>query len=311
MTIGVALPAGLTEAPANHVEHLIELTREAADAGLGSAWFSQQFATDAITIAALAGRAVPGIAVGTSVVPIYPRHPILLSGLAKTAQAATGGRFTLGVGLGAKNLLEPAYGVPYPPPIKHLREYLAALEPLLAGQNTFFEGETVASRPSWPTAVPGAEPEIPVVVAAMGPQALRVTGELADGTLPYLAGPRALGEYIVPEIVAAAEKAGRRAPRIVAAVPVVVTADVPRARELAAEQTALYDTIPSYQRVLEWEGVQKAAELVVVGDEETVAKELKRYFDAGATEIVLTETALTGSADRVRTWRLGGALARS
>jgi len=72
----------------------------------------------ALAVASAVGRAVPRISVGTAVVvPIYPRHPQILASAAKTAQAATGGRFQLGIGLGAKDLLEPAYGLPYPPPI--------------------------------------------------------------------------------------------------------------------------------------------------------------------------------------------------
>ncbi len=153
---------------------------------------------DAVSLAALVGRSVPEIQVGTSVVPIHPRHPILLAGAAKTAQAATGGRFQLGIGLSSASMVAKAYGAGYPPPAKALREYLSALRPLLAGKDEPYEGETVTSRPFAPTSVAGAEPEIPVLVAAMGPQALRVTGELADGTIPYLAGPRALGDHIVP-----------------------------------------------------------------------------------------------------------------
>ena len=107
------------------------------------------------------GRAVPRISVGTAVVPIYPRHPQILASAAKTAQAATGGRFQLGIGLGAKDLLEPAYGLPYPPPITHLREYLGALRPLLDGADTGYRDATVTSHPFGATAVAGAEQAIP------------------------------------------------------------------------------------------------------------------------------------------------------
>ncbi|MGB3441461.1 MAG: LLM class F420-dependent oxidoreductase, partial [Actinophytocola sp.] len=100
------------------------------------------------------------------------------------------------------------------------------------------------------------------------------------------------------------------APRVVAAVPGVVTADVAAARKAAAEQTAFYDAVPSYQRSIAQSGAEKAAELVVLGDEETVAAEIGRYFDAGATEVVLTQTDLTTEEDRLRTWRLLGELAR-
>ena len=79
----------------------------------------------------------------------------------------------------------------------------------------------------------------------------------------------------------------------------------------ATDQLAFYENIPSHQRVLNWEGVDRAAELVVAGDEDTVAAGLRRYLDAGATEITLSHTDLAGEADRVRTWRLAGELASS
>lgn len=91
---------------------------------------------------------------------------------------------------------------------------------------------------------------MPLLVAAMGPQALRVSGELADGILPYLAGPRALAEHIVPAVTAAARNAGRPAPRIVALVHGVVTSDPDAARAAATEQLAFYEQIPSYARAV-------------------------------------------------------------
>jgi F420-dependent oxidoreductase-like protein len=312
MKLGVTLsPLAATADTANLVDRAIELGSQAGQLGLGSAWFTQLASYDAIAVASAVGRAVPRICVGTAVVPIYPRHPQILASAAKTAQAATGGRFQLGIGLGAKDMLEPAYGLPYPPPITHLREYLSALRPLLDGADTGYRGATLTSHPFGPTAVPGAEQAIPVLVAAMGPQALRITGELADGTVTWLAGPRALEQHIVPALTKAAAGAGRPPPRVIVTVPAVVTGTVEQALASAARQLALYEKIPSHQRVLNWEGVDRAAELVVAGDEDTVAAGLGRYLDAGATEITLTHTDLAGEADRVRTWRLAGQLATS
>jgi len=311
MKLGVSLST-FAAAPetGNVVDQAVALAGEAAKFGLGAIWFGQMSSYDAIGLAAIVGREVPGITVGPSVVPMYPRHPEILVAAAKTAQAATGGRFQLGIGLGAGRLQERAYGLPYPPPIKYLREYLTALRPLLAGADTEFEGDLVVSRPIMSTAVPGAEPEIPIIVAAMGPQALRVSGRLADGIFPYLAGPRALAEHIVPVLTAAAAEAGRPAPRVVAAIPVVVTDKVEQVRAAAIERMAFYESVPSYRKVLDLEGVQRAAELFVAGDEETVAKEIRRYVDAGATEITLSQTDFAGAADQRRTWRLAGELAR-
>ncbi len=294
MTIGVTLPAGDTGSAANLVDELLAQTRQAADAGLKSVWFSQlPLSQDAITVAALAGREVPGIEVGTSVVPIYPRHPLLVASAAQTAQAATGGRFTLGIGLGSKGFLGPVYGVEYPPPIRHLREYLTVLRQVFDGETVDFRGETLEAHPPGPSTVGG---DVRVVVAAMGPQALRVTGELADGTLPFLAGPRALSERIVPHL-----PAGKR---ILAAVPAIVTDEPDAVRALAYEQMSFYGQIPSYQRILAAEGVEHAAELAIIGDEKTVLEGLRRYYDAGATDVLVSQTGIRSAEERLRTWEV-------
>ena len=310
--IGITLPTGPEDRAGtpNKVDTLVSLSEEAAASGLGSVWVSQQFDHDALSMAAVIGRAVPGIGVGTSVVPIYPRHPVVVSSQAQTAQAASHGRFTLGLGLGVAQMVEQVFGVDASRPIRHLREYLTVLGSLLTTGAADFSGQTVRASTIMPGTVAGAQPPVPVLVAAMGPQALRVTGELADGTLPYLAGPRTLAGFIVPTITEAARAAGRPAPRIVLALFAVVTADPDRVRAAAAEQLAAYLNVPSYRKVIEREGVAHPADLAVVGDEEDLAAAIDRYFDAGATEIVVTNTGINGADDRRRTWELLGALSQ-
>jgi len=295
MTIGVTLPAGDTDAAPNLVDELLAQTRQAADAGLKSVWFSQlPLSQDAIAVAALAGRENPGLEVGTSVVPTYPRHPLLVASAAQTAQAAAHGNFTLGIGLGSKGFLGPVYGLGYPPPIRHLREYLTVLKQVFAGEAVDFEGETVQAKPPGPSTVAGGR-DIPVIVAAMGPQALKVTAELADGTLPFLAGPRALSERIVPAM------AGKR---VIAAVPAIVTDEPDEVRAKAVEQMGFYGQIPSYRRILDVEGVGHAADLAIIGDENTVLKGLRRYYDAGATDVLVSQTGIRSAAERKRTWEV-------
>jgi F420-dependent oxidoreductase-like protein len=307
MTLGVTLSSTARQLP---VDATVALAREARDAGLHSAWFGQSFAYDSPSLAAIVGREVPGLHVGTAAIPIFGRHPLIVSSQAQTAQAATGGRYHLGLALGTPHLTETGFGLPYRRPIALLREFLTALRPLLETGEAHFHGELLTATTPYPAAVPGAQPPVPVLVAAMGPQALRVSGELADGILPFLAGPRALAEHIVPAVTAAAEAAGRPAPRIVALVPGAVTSDAERVRRDAAEALALYERIPSYQRSLELSGVDRAADLAVLGDEETVAAEVRRYREAGATEVVFTATDLSGEDDRRRTWKLLGELSR-
>lgn len=307
MTVGVTLNAADAD---NQIDATVQLAGEAAAAGLRSAWFGQTFGADSPQLAAIVGREVPGLNVGTSAIPVFGRHPLLVSSQAQTAQAATHGRYHLGLALGTKLLTEGGFGIPFTRPIARLREFLVALRQLTETGTADFHGDLLTATTPVSARVTGAEGGVPLLVAAMGPQALRASGELADGILPFLAGPRALAEHIVPAVTAAAEAAGRPAPRIVALVPGVVTGDADAVRQKAAEQLAFYEQIPSYARVIELSGGSRAADVAVIGDEETVAAEVRRYRDAGATEVVFSGTEMAGDAERRRTWALLGELAR-
>uniref|UniRef100_A0AAU1LM52 TIGR03564 family F420-dependent LLM class oxidoreductase n=1 Tax=Streptomyces sp. NBC_00148 TaxID=2903626 RepID=A0AAU1LM52_9ACTN len=305
MTTGVTLQANDAD---NQVDASVRLAREASDAGLRSAWFGQTFGADSPQLAAIVGREVPGLQVGTSAVPVFGRHPLVVSSQAQTAQAATHGRYHLGLALGTKLLTEGGFGIPFERPIARLREFLTALRQLTVTGSADFHGELITATTPVPARVPGADAGVPLLVAAMGPQALRVSGELADGVLPYLAGPRALAEHIVPAVTAAA-RAGRPAPRIVALVNGVATDDVDAVREKVTEKLAFYEQIPSYARVIELSGGRRAADVAVIGDERRIAEEVRRYRDAGATEVVFSGTEIAGDADRLRTWDVLGSLA--
>ncbi|MFF4597395.1 TIGR03564 family F420-dependent LLM class oxidoreductase [Amycolatopsis sp. NPDC001319] len=307
MTIGVSL--NTTTGVANYVDAVVEQARAAAAAGIRSAWVGQRLDYDAATLATVLGRELPGLHVGTSAIPVFGRHPVLVSSQAQTAQAATHGHFHLGLALGARFIVEKTFGLPFERPVALLREFLTSLRALLDTGTADFHGDRLTVAPILPVTVPGAQPTVPVLVAAMGPKALRVTGELADGTLPYLASPRVLGEHIVPAIAQAAEEAGRPAPRIVAFVAGTVTANAGDVREKALRDMAFYDQIPSYQRVVSLAGAQHAGELAVIGDESAIAAGVRSYFDAGATEVVFTQTDLGGPEDQARTFEVLGGLA--
>ena len=173
--------------------------RRAHELGVRQVWLAQQFDHDAIALAGLVGAAVPGLGVGTSVVPINPRHPLIVASLAQTAQAAAHGNFSLGLGLGAHEPERLAFGSLWPNTIGRLREHLQVLRSIFDTGAVDFHGNEITASPEWAVRVAGGTP-IPVYVAAMGPKALQVTGELADGTFPLLAGPRTIGEFIEPTI---------------------------------------------------------------------------------------------------------------
>jgi F420-dependent oxidoreductase-like protein len=291
----------------NVVDDVVSQARGAYDIGVRQVWLAQQFNHDAISLAGLVGAAVPGLGVGTSVVPLNPRHPLIVASLAQTAQAAAHGNFSLGLGLGAHEPERIAFGTAWPNTIQRLREHLTILRSVFDNGSVDFHGEEFSANPGWPVTVAGGTP-VPVYVAAMGPKALQVTGELADGTLPYLAGPRTIAEFIEPAITKAAADAGRPKPRIIAAVPVLVSDDVDAAHAVAAQELSFYETIPSYQKVIAREGIASVADLAAIGPAESVVRQLKRYLDAGATDVVLSPLDSADARVAEKIWAVAASL---
>src|SRR5580704_1125766 len=125
-------------------ETVAELQR-LADAGFAHAWAVQIFGPDALTLLAVAGSQVPGIGLGTGVVPVYPRHPMMLAQQALTVQLATDNRLILGIGLSHQVVVENMWGMSFERPAAYMREYLAALMPLLHGEKVNVTGERVTA----------------------------------------------------------------------------------------------------------------------------------------------------------------------
>jgi F420-dependent oxidoreductase-like protein len=305
VTVGVVLfpnPRAI-----NLVDDVVAQASSAFERGVPQVWLGQQHDHDAIALAALVGAAVPGLGVGTSVVPINPRHPLIVASLAQTAQAASHGNFSLGLGLGAHAPERQAFGTSWPNTITRLREHLTVLRSIFDTGAVDFSGVEISAHPGWPVRVPGGTP-VPVFVAAMGPKALQVTGELADGTMPYLAGPRTIAEFIEPAITKSAADAGRPKPRIIAEVPAVVSDNLRAATEFAAEKLRFYEVIPSYKNVIAREGVANAADLAAVGSAESVRRQLQSYLDAGATDVILSPLAWTEATAAEELWAVAASL---
>ena len=305
------MPTGIVLSPdpqaVNVVDDVVSQASRAHDLGVRQVWLPQQFDHDAIALAGLVGAAVPGLGVGTFVVPINPRHPLIVASLAQTAQAASHGNFSLGLGLGAHEPERLAFGTAWPNTIGRLREHLTVLRSIVDTGAVDFTGDQISASPAWPVKVAGGTP-VPVYVAATGPKALRVTGELADGTLPYLAGPRTIAEFIEPTVAKAAADAGRPKPKIIAAVPVMVSDDVDAARTFATQRLSFYEAIPSYQKVIAREGIASTADLAAIGSAESVRRQLQRYLDAGATDVVLSplDREDVGAAEEI--WAVAASL---
>ena len=285
------------DASSGPIDKVVGAARDAADAGYASFWLPQTMGMDAMTALAVVGREIPSIDLGIAVVPTYPRHPIVMAQQALTTQAVTGGRLTLGIGLSHQPIIEQSYGYPFDKPVRHMREYLSALLPLVREGSVSFEGETLTARIGLD--VRGASP-VRVVLAALGPKMLELAGGMADGTVTWMTGPATLADHVVPTITAAARAAGRPAPMVGAGFPVCVTDDVDAARANAATTFAIYGTLPSYRAMLDREGAEGPADVAIVGDEATVRDRIAELGGIGVTDLV---ASIFGSKDeRDRTY---------
>jgi len=279
------------------LDALVDAARTAADEGFAGFWLPQIFAFDALTALAVVAWEVEGIELGTAVVPTYPRHPMMLAAQALTTNAASGGRFALGIGLSHQIVIESMFGCSYDKPARHMREYLSILAPLIREGSVSFDGETLSAHGA--VGVPGSTP-CPILVAALGPKMLELTGSMADGTITWMTGPATVGDHIAPSIRRAASDAGRPDPRVVAALPVLVTDDPDGARQRAAETFSIYGELPAYRAMLDREGAAGPADVAVVGDEAAVTAGISRMFDAGATDFLAVEFGTTDD-ERART----------
>ncbi len=295
MRIGtsVAEPSG-PDALGNVADQL----RIATDDGFASAWMSNIFGLDALTALAVAGSQVPGIELGTAVVPTYPRHPAVLAQQALTADLAVGGRLALGIGLSHQIVIEDMYGYSFDKPARHMREYLAALVPLLSSEPADFDGETLRAHIGLST--PRSGRKVPLLLAALAPKMLRLAGRYADGTILWMTGPATVRDYIVPAITTAASEAGRPDPRVVCILPVCVTDDPGQARADAAKAFAIYGQLPSYRAMLDREGAAGPGDVAIVGDEDAVEGQIMALADAGVTDFVAGEYARGDEGPRTR-----------
>ena len=250
----IGLSAGAASA-----ERAIEQAVDAEAAGFHSLWYPGAVAGDPLVQMALAGRATERIELGTAVLQTYSCHPTLQASRIQAVAAAVGRPVTLGVGPSHQPAVE-RLGFSYDGVGQHTEDYLNTLAGLLGGS-------------------------IPLLLAALGPRLLRVAGEVADGTILWMANARAVDSHVVPRITRAARDAGRSAPRVVAGLPVAVHDDVDEARAAGGEQFAVYGTLPNYQRILSHGGIASAADAVIVGDEGAVTRQIVELFSAGATDV--------------------------
>lgn len=269
------------------IDAYVAHARAAEADGFSSWWMAQLGAPDALTTLGVVGRETATIEVGTAVVPTWLRHPLMLAAQALTTQEMAGGRLALGIGLAHQATIEAALRVPFARPARHMDEYLSVLLPALAERQVHSEGDIWSGNSDGLGGAPADPPS--VLVAAMGPRMLALAGGRTDGVVLWLSGPRTIESYLRPALVEAAGDAGRPDPRVVASVPLCVTDEPDRVRELIAVLLAGYDDLPSYKGVMDREGVDGPAGVSLVGDEQAVRAGIRRFADAGTTDFAPVE----------------------
>jgi F420-dependent oxidoreductase-like protein len=273
---------------------LVAQIAEAERAGVRQIWITQgPGSTDVLTTFAAAFQQTREIRMGTSIVPIYPRHPLALAQQAATVAAFGPGRLRLGVGTSHRSSTEGVYGVTMESPLAYLTEYMQVLRAALWDGDVDHAGRFLTARGKL------SNPRlVPLLMAALGENAYRVAGEISDGAISWNAPAQYLLDVARPALHQGAEQAARPAPPLVAHVPVVLSADRAAAREAAKRGLRNYARLPFYTNMWAAAGypVQAAGEasdalvdnLVVMGDEATVATRLRELIAAGLDELLLT-----------------------
>ena len=286
MRIGLMVGSEKERPRADRLAGLISDGAGAESGGFTTFWMPQVPGyLDAMTAVTLIGQATDRIEIGTAVVPIQTRHPLIMAQQALTTQIACSGRFTLGIGPSHHWIVNGQLGLDYDRPARLMRDYLDVLDASFAGP-----GNVDVDNGSFSVHSPldvGDTYEVPILLSALGPAMLRLAGEQAGGTVLWMADERAICDHVVPRITEAATRVGRPAPRIVAGVPVALctNGEADAARGYASEVLGHADFSPNYVRLHEHGDAQDVGDTMAAGDESTILARLRRYRDAGVTDL--------------------------
>ncbi len=287
------------------ISQLVAEYEQARAADVSSVWITQHLGFDALTL--ISSWGVDGdVELGTAVIPVQTRHPVVLAEQALTAQAMCGGRLVLGLGLAHAHNLERLYGLPRRRSVSYLADYLSTLDALMAAEpatpNESFALSTQLGAAELPTPPP-------VLIAALGPRMLQLAGERTGGTITWMTGAATIESYVSPTIRAAAAAAGRPDPRVVVCLPVCVTENPASARERLGPAIGSYRDIPSYTAMLDREGVADAIDVAIIGNADQVGAALTELAARGATDVAAIPL---GNPDEVSaTWGLISTLAKA
>lgn len=307
MTPPRPLAVGLTPMETRR-DVVLHVATRAEELGYTTVFVAEGWGHDVSVLLAEIAVRTSRIGLGTGVVNVWGRSPATIAMLAASLDELSGGRFVLGLGAGSPPFAEGLHDVPFRRPVERLGHVTRQVRRLLDGERI---------EPSLPG---GAKPlrlgvrpssPVPIQMAALGPAAVRLSGELADAwyPFPFLMPLSGLKDGIrLLEDGAARGRPGRPMPQIRPGLPVAVSPDPATARELASWWVTFYLTRmgPLYARTLRNAGSGEAVdavlrtdptrataavrdcaqvlldELTVWGDAVAARAALDRWYDAGA-----------------------------
>ena len=263
MKIGIMTGSGFDPSPT--LAGMIENAKRIESLRFHSLWMATIYSYDALTALAAIGPHTQHIELGTAVVATHARHPMAMAQQALTVSAACCGRFTLGIGLSHRYVIEQQMGLSYEKPVMHMREYLQILRPLLQDKEIDVRGKLFSTQVSLD--IPEA-PTPQLVIGALGPAMLTL-----------------IAQHTIPTIRAAADAAGRKPPRIIAGMPVVLSDDEAEARRMVDRQLGLYKDIPSYRAMLDRENADGPGDVALVGNKAQLHTQLNQLRAIGVTDL--------------------------
>jgi probable F420-dependent oxidoreductase len=297
------------------LEEAIERVKLAESLGYESVFVTHIAGRESLTVLTAYALATSAIRVGPGVVLIYTRTPATMAQTAATIDELSDGRFTLGLGVSHRPVVEGWHGQTIDRPVAEMREYVAIVRAIL-------RGEDPPAGEKWQTGFRlfgvDPRPDLPIYIAALSPAMLRLAGEVADGVLLWLCNPRYIRDVVIPEVTAGRERAGLTLEGfdVVPAVPAALTDDRQSAHAAMRKDLIPYFGLPFYRAMIErtgfasdieayddaagdLEAMQGAIsdsfldELVAVGDQSQVRDGVERYRRAGANSPCIGPIAKT------------------
>ena len=293
-----AINAGIQVRRDTPIEAL-EFIRRADQAGVPVVWSTFGGSVpDGLGVYAAAAVTTRSVTFGTSVVPTYPRHPVVLAAQALTIEDLAPGRLRLGIGTSHRSTITGALGIEMGKPLDHLREYLTILRSLLWSGSVDHEGEYCRVHAALPEGT--MPPRTPILISALRSNAFQLAGELADGAITWVCPIPYLVETAIPAMAQGASKVDRARPPIIAHVPVIISENRDVVRRLAHEQLGFYAQLPFYMSMFVAAGFpigpggsfpdELIDALVVSGSIDQITCRLEEIHAAGIDELLLAPT---------------------